>query len=546
MIHGRSAAAAAALFSVWALGAATAAEAPPPAPPKLIVAISVDQFSADLFGEYRPLYTSGLKRLSSGAVFPAGYQSHAATETCPGHSTILTGSHPARTGIIANDWYDQSLTRADKKVYCTEDPTVPGSSFSNYVVSPHFLKALTLGDRMKAANAQSRVVSVAGKDRAAVMMGGHAIDEPWFWMGRSFVSLPDHKGAAPATVAKVNAAVAAALAKPYNPVVPGVCASHATAVAVGDATVGSPPVRKADDQFGYRASVEFDRAITDVAVGLIKELKLGQGSAPDVLSIGLSGTDFTGHTYGTEGAEMCAQVLNVDENVGRILAALDAQHVPYVVVLTADHGGHDLPERNQLHAMPDAVRADRALLPSSVGKSLAEEFKLSGPVLIGGAPFGDVYLAKDIPSELRARVLAAAKARYLAHPQVEAVFTWDELRRMSNPTGPVDEWSLAQRFRANFDPERSGDLLIALKPHVTPLPDPRLTRATHGSPWNYDRRVPMLFWRPGQVNFEQPLPVETVDILPTLAALISLPIPAGEIDGRCLDLDPGAGSTCGT
>src|SRR6266576_4229270 len=76
------------------------------APPKLLVVISVDQFSADLFDEYRPQFTGGFVRLASGTVFRNGYQSHAATETCPGHSTILTGDHPARTGIIANDWGD--------------------------------------------------------------------------------------------------------------------------------------------------------------------------------------------------------------------------------------------------------------------------------------------------------------------------------------------------------------------------------------------------------------------------------------------------------
>jgi len=94
----------------------------PATPPKLIVAISVDQFSADLFSEYRQYYTGGLKRLTSeGAVFPRGYQSHAATETCPGHSTILTGSRPSRTGIIANNWFDLSTKREDKNVYCAED-----------------------------------------------------------------------------------------------------------------------------------------------------------------------------------------------------------------------------------------------------------------------------------------------------------------------------------------------------------------------------------------------------------------------------------------
>jgi arylsulfatase A-like enzyme len=213
-------------------------------------------------------------------------------------------------------------------------------------------------------------------------------------------------------------------------------------------------------------------------------------------------------------------------------------------VLTADHGGHDLPERNQLRAVPDAVRVDPALLPGNVSKRLAAQFNLKEPVLLGVSAYGDIFLGRGIPDNLRTRVLEAARAFYLSSPQVAAVFTAAELRRAPKPSGAVDDWSLAERFTASFDPERSGDLVIALKPHVTPLVDTRPYVATHGSPWNYDRRVPIVFYRPGSTGFEQPLPIQTVDILPTLAALIRLPIPAAEIDGHCVDLDPGSANLC--
>ncbi|MBJ7443727.1 MAG: alkaline phosphatase family protein, partial [Sphingobium sp.] len=99
--------------------------------------------------------------------------------------------------------------------------------------------------------------------------------------------------------------------------------------------------------------------------------------------------------------------------------------------------------------------------------------------------------------------------------------------------------------RASFDPVRSGDILLLLKPRVTPIVDPTKGYvATHGSPWDYDRRVPILFWRKGLAHFEQPLGVETVDIMPTLAALIALPVAKSEIDGRCLDLVAGEGTSC--
>jgi predicted AlkP superfamily pyrophosphatase or phosphodiesterase len=79
--------------------------APETKPPRLVVAISVDQFSSDLFAEWRGKFSGGMKRMTQGVVFPGGYQSHAATETCPGHSTILSGVHPGRAGIAANDWF---------------------------------------------------------------------------------------------------------------------------------------------------------------------------------------------------------------------------------------------------------------------------------------------------------------------------------------------------------------------------------------------------------------------------------------------------------
>ena len=112
----------AALFVTISLGALSlqpvqAAEAQQ-SKPTLVIAISIDQFSAGLFDQYRTSFRHGLKRLTEqGAVFPNGYQSHAMTETCPGHSTLLTGRHPSATGIVGNHWFSAS----GQDVYCVED-----------------------------------------------------------------------------------------------------------------------------------------------------------------------------------------------------------------------------------------------------------------------------------------------------------------------------------------------------------------------------------------------------------------------------------------
>ncbi len=219
--------------------AAPAALAPAPAgPPKLIVAIAVDQLSADLFAEYRQTFTGGLARLQQGAVFPSGYQAHAATETCPGHATLLTGVRPARSGIVANWWVEPGIARAEKRVYCSEDTSDPSSSSNNPVVSARNLKVPTLGAFMKQAASATRNVAVSGKDRAVVMMGGSTLDAGYWWKGSGFSSFA---GTAPSpAVVAANAAIAAQV-KAGAPAltVPAWCAARDHAVAVGKGSVGT-------------------------------------------------------------------------------------------------------------------------------------------------------------------------------------------------------------------------------------------------------------------------------------------------------------------
>lgn len=520
--------------------------APVASPPKLLVVISVDQFSADLFAQYRTHWKGGFARLLTGVVFPSGYQSHAATETCPGHSTILTGMRPEHTGIIANSWTDLATPRADKTVYCAEDESVPGSTSINYTVSDKHLLVPTLGERMKAANPASRVVSVGGKDRAAVMMGGHRVDELWWWDGRKFTSYAGR--AAPPAVVQINTAITAALAEPRDALgVPDFCRSQDRAVSIGDGkSVGSGRfARKAGDTRAFRASPEIDDATLALAAGLIRDMKLGQGAAPDIISIGASATDYVGHTYGTAGSEMCLQMSALDEILGRFFGVLDTMGVDYEVALTADHGGHDLPERNAEHAISEAQRIAPDFTTKVVSDAVAARLKLTAPVLFGDSGSGDIWVDPKLPPKMRAAVLAEALKTYRANPQVAAAFSRAEILAAPAPSGPPETWPLIGRARASYFPKRSGDIVVALKPRITPIADPTKGYvATHGSFWDYDRRVPIVFWRKGIIGFEQPLSVETIDIAPTLAATIGLPLGAPKVDGRCLDLDAGPGNSC--
>jgi hypothetical protein len=397
------------------------------------------------------------------------------------------------------------------------------------------LKVPTLGDRLKARWPASRNVAVAGKDRAAVMMGGRIADQRWYWDGKRFAS--DLRAPVPASVTRANAAVAALIAAPQPALEPpALCSDKARPVAIegGGKPVGAGRFeRAAGDSAGFRSSPAFDGAVLALAAGLIQEMKLGQGTAPDLLSIGLSATDYVAHGYGNGGQETCLQLLSLDRDLGDFLKLLDRSGLDYAVALTADHGFEDIPERGRQQRAPTAVRVDPALAAKEVGKRIAAKLKLSGPVLIGDV-FGDMYIDRALKPADRTRVLREAVAAYSAHPQVETVFTAEQLARAPMPTGSPDRWTLLDRARASFDPERSGDLLVVLRQHVTPIPDTTRYVATHGSPWDYDRRVPILFWRPAMPAANRNDSIETVDIMPTLAAMLGVPIDPASIDGECL------------
>ena len=546
----------AAALCVAGAGAGLAQDAVPPVqkvtaatpPPKLVVMIAVDQFSADLFAQYRSHFTGGLARLASGVVFPSGYQAHGATETCPGHSTILTGNHPAHTGIVANNFFDLSAAREDKRLYCAEDETVPGTSSRSgqYAPSVDHLMVPTLGDLMKANDPRAQVVSVAGKDRAAIMMGGRQADE-LMWLAPA--GLTSYRGRALSpTATQAGTAIAAAIAQSRPGLtLPADCAAHDIAIPIDKGgTVGTGRLARDGGDFRrFMASPEADGAVLAAATALRQARRLGEGEATDLLILGLSATDYIGHGVGTEGSEMCLQMLALDRELGDFFTRLDATGIDYMVALTADHGGHDMPERNRQNGWPAAERVARTLDPAAIGKAVAEKLGLPQPLFHADGPFGDMYLSKALTPAQRKTALAELVARYRAHPQVEAVVTAEELASRPISKRAADTWSLLDKLRASYNAQRSGDFIVVLRDRVTPIPESGLGYvATHGSVWDYDRRVPMLFWRKGLAGFEQPNAVMTVDILPTLAALIGLPLDMSKVDGRCLDLLSGPESSC--
>ena len=151
----------------------------PRTPPRLILVLAIDQMRFDYLTRFDDLYEGGLRTLiDGGAVFTNARYRHASTETGPGHAVILSGRHPSSSGIVGNQWFDPLLRRP---VNVVDDPFQFPLGGPGRPASPANFVGFTVGDALKLASPESRVVGISFKDRAAILMAGRSADAAyWF------------------------------------------------------------------------------------------------------------------------------------------------------------------------------------------------------------------------------------------------------------------------------------------------------------------------------------------------------------------------------
>ena len=513
-----------------------------PGRPQLIVTIVIDQFSANLFNQYRSRFTGGLKTLADqGLVYTNGYQSHGVTTTCPGHSTVLTGAHPTHTGIPANEWIDPAT---GKQVYCLYAPAntiADGTQGENGPVGPDQLLVTNLPDWVKARTPDSRVFAVSGKDRGAITLAGHHSDGAYWIEGPALTTYVEPGQTAEARLAPIaafNAAYKAKLATEPNPTWDfshDYCRTLRGTATIGGETFHAdvPP-----EHANLEDSPYLDETTLDAATYLLESQKMGRRGVVDLLGVSLSGTDKIGHAYGTQGPEMCEQMLRMDEALGTFLGKVAAVPGGAIVVLTADHGGSDFPERMHDRGAAEAARYDPTML-TRINDQLKATFDLTdAPLQNGGTGFiiAD-KTRKALAEPLRSQIVAAAIPLLNAEPNITLAVARDELLADPMPASNAnpEELSVRERLRLSAVAGRGADILRAYAYNLTVNGRVGGTLASHGSVWDYDRRVPIIFWRPGERGEERFWPLRTIDIAPTLANLIAIPIP-DTVDGRCQNL----------
>ena len=156
------------------VGVVDAKPQPKAQPPKLIVFMAIDGLPQRQVLAYRDqLAPDGFNRLlKRGSWFANAHYGHAHTVTGAGHATMLTGAYPHRTGIISNEWRD---AQTGAREYCAGDTTATYIGHATNALdgtSPKNLKVETVGDVLRRAHPQSKVIAISGKDRGAILPAG--------------------------------------------------------------------------------------------------------------------------------------------------------------------------------------------------------------------------------------------------------------------------------------------------------------------------------------------------------------------------------------
>jgi predicted AlkP superfamily pyrophosphatase or phosphodiesterase len=508
-----------------------------PRPPKLLVIIAVDQMRGDYIDRFQHQWTGGLKRLvTEGAWFRQADYPYFNTITCAGHASISTGTVPAVHGMVLNEWWDAAEKRV---VSCTEDESHGYVSYGAPVKGPGHsaarLLAPTLADELRLQNPGApRVVTIAMKARSAINLAGHRPDVvTWLDDSGSWVTSTAFAKAPVPFVAEYLRAhpIPAELGRVWDRALPkDQYLYEPSTVGVRAPKIGSMsfphPIASRE---GWESSPLSDAYTVGMAIAAVDALKLGRGPGTDFLGISFAALDKVGHDFGPHSHEVQDILINLDRQLGLLLARLDRDLGPdgYTVALSADHGVAPNPEQvNELGF--EAGRIDVKKLTAALDDVLAGEL---GPgKYVATIQHTDIYFQPGVYQRLveNPDVLEAAMAVVRRTPGVWRVYRRETLLAGDNDLDPITRAAA----RSYFD-GRSGDLVLLPRAYwITSS-----STTTHGTGHRYDTRVPVVLFghgiRPGQYL----QPASPIDIAPTLAFLSSVTLsdPMGRVLVEALD-----------
>jgi predicted AlkP superfamily pyrophosphatase or phosphodiesterase len=278
-----------------------------------------------------------------------------------------------------------------------------------------------------------------------------------------------------------------------------------------------------------RSTPTMDSLTALMALEGLRQTGVGLGNRTDVMAVSFSATDVIGHTYGPDSREAHENEIRLDQTLGWFIDSVfklrDSNSV--MIALTGDHGVSPIPElaresgeatgdqglRVSIQEEVDGVRA--GLRAAGVDTMAFEEDEQ----LIG--------IRRDLVSAAKLKpdsILDAFARAVKAVPGVYRVDRMSALRKADPNKDPI-----ARRWVHQIPATMPVEMVVTL----TRYSYWSTITATHGSPWDQDAHVPIIFYGRWVTPGTYTAFTRTVDMAPTLAAIAGVR-PTEPLDGVVL------------
>jgi hypothetical protein len=486
----------------------------PPAQPRLVALIVIDQLPYWSFAEKRREATGGIARaLREGRLY-VGEHPSVAVITASSHAVLGTGAPPRVHGILANEWWRRDLGRELAAVdapaggYTTAALRVPG-----------------IADALAVGSPRAGAVAVALKARAALLPLGQAAGTPiWYDATRPGWAT---RGARPRWLDALerHAPVTPRIATPWQP---RDAAWLARVAGIPDDAPGEIGTHGMDGTFPHaidtapepaRAVVATPLGNTLVVEGAIAALAgemLGADAVPDFISVSFSAHDYVGHAWGQESWEAWDVWARLDADLERLFAAFDRAAGPggWAAIVTSDHGAVPMPERSGQGSRHSYAEVETIAEAAAAG--------VLGPGdWIAAVRYPNLYLGA-VPADRTGAVIDAIVAALRAVPWLADVERTD---RYAGDCAALA--AAARRWCLAVDPGTSGEVVFGPAHMVVLHESDEVTAAHHGSGYPYDLEVPLILIRPGLAPGAEDTRVSMLRVAPTLTHWLGVPAPAG-------------------
>lgn len=505
--------------------------------PKLVVGVVVDQMRFDYLNRFKNKYSANgfLRLIKQGYSCNNHHFNFIPTYTAPGHASIFTGTTPSVHGIIGNSWYDKA---SNSTVYCTTDKAyIPVGAAAKYgQASPRNMKVTTLADQNRLfTQMNGKTIGVSIKDRGAVFPSGHTANGAYWFEGLNegkWMTSTYYMDALPQWVKDFNTpSNIASYLKPWNTLY-DISLYEESGSDLSDYEQGFNGKSTSEFPYDLKALMELNEGydiikstpfgntmITDFALSAIEAESLGVDDYTDFLTVSYSSTDYIGHNFGINSVELQDTYLRLDLEVERLLNYLDAKVGAgnYTLFLTSDHGAVDVP------SFLTDVHIPSGYVPKNSFASLYTNLKKKYGVsdLIMKISNDQVFLNQERITALKVNLEDVQKFvvnEIISYPHIKKAYTATTMQTRYFKEG-------AEKMLQNgYHQKLSGDVLFTLESGVISY-DSKGT--THGSGYNYDTHVPLLFYGNGIQPGKTYKRTNVTDIAPTISALLGIALPSG-------------------